>query len=303
MVQQEVLDYLKEGKARGFSIEVMKAKLMENGFSSAEIDEAIKQIDSGVGEIFSREKQPEIARPARINAGVPWIKVSSWLGIAALIVLIALGVTALITPATVNSLLDNKAIFLAMFVVGIACMALFYSGFIKISKNANQGKLGIGSWLIIVAWFLLLIVSITGNALSSLPLTTIFPIISMSLLVALLVGIGGQLLFSWGMFSITRELRATKIAGIFNVILSIVFVIFTISFAWLSFSMINAISEISTRTAAFGVNRVFSTLGSTSSSVGFFSVMFITAFVAGLITMVFDIMVLRNGSKRYESVM
>lgn len=45
MVYQDIVKYLEEGKRRGFSIQLLKRKLLEGGFSEKEIDDAIAAMD------------------------------------------------------------------------------------------------------------------------------------------------------------------------------------------------------------------------------------------------------------------
>jgi hypothetical protein len=44
MVNPEIVKYLQEGKARGFSVQLLKQKLLEGGFDGREVDEAINSI-------------------------------------------------------------------------------------------------------------------------------------------------------------------------------------------------------------------------------------------------------------------
>jgi len=47
MANKEVIDYLREGRKRGFSFQILKQKLLENGFSDREIEEAISLVNGG----------------------------------------------------------------------------------------------------------------------------------------------------------------------------------------------------------------------------------------------------------------
>ena len=45
MVNQKLVDYLKEGKKKGFGLDVLKKKLVDGGFSQKDVDEASSNIE------------------------------------------------------------------------------------------------------------------------------------------------------------------------------------------------------------------------------------------------------------------
>lgn len=45
MANQDIVNYLKEGKKRGFSLQILKQKLLEGGFEDKEIDLAISELN------------------------------------------------------------------------------------------------------------------------------------------------------------------------------------------------------------------------------------------------------------------
>jgi hypothetical protein len=300
MVQKEVVDYLRNGRSGGFSDSVLRGKLKEGGYNDTEIDEAFSQLNSGVNDIFSESKS-EKQTPSSSAGGVPWIKASGWIGGFLFFGLFLLGVLMLVYPDGFNSIISEKVIFLAIFIIGMSCMALFYSGFIKIGKTLREGKLGLGSWLLIVSFFLVLIVSVIGNSIGSVSFQIMFTILSMSLSIVFIVGVIGQFLFAFGLTKIRKEVKLAGAAGIANWIMLFVFLFFAVSFVVLSFSMINAISDLSTRSSNFGLTEVFVSLGNDSGVVLFFSVMFGAYYFMKCVVLVFDVLVLRNAGRMFEN--
>lgn len=57
MVHQGILNYLKEGKRRGFSFELLKQKLADGGFHESDINEAVS---------FLEKETPKVALPASL---------------------------------------------------------------------------------------------------------------------------------------------------------------------------------------------------------------------------------------------
>ena len=45
MVNKEIVNYLREGKRRGFTIERLKQELLKNGFNPSDVDEAVKIVE------------------------------------------------------------------------------------------------------------------------------------------------------------------------------------------------------------------------------------------------------------------
>ena len=64
MVNQDIINYLQEGKRRGFAISLLKEKLRGGGFSEGEINEAIRLIENR-GSTLS--KSGSVAQPQLIN--------------------------------------------------------------------------------------------------------------------------------------------------------------------------------------------------------------------------------------------
>ncbi|MCA9485839.1 MAG: hypothetical protein KC506_03280, partial [Nanoarchaeota archaeon] len=59
MVQQDVIDYIKVGKERGYSVNLLKSKLMENGFTMDEVNEAVGIVEKQMPEKSEKPKMPE----------------------------------------------------------------------------------------------------------------------------------------------------------------------------------------------------------------------------------------------------
>ncbi len=67
MVNQEIVTYLKEGKKRGFSEDVLKKKLLDGGFDAKEVDDAIRLMGAAPG---AAAKPVAAAKPA-MGAAMP----------------------------------------------------------------------------------------------------------------------------------------------------------------------------------------------------------------------------------------
>ena len=61
MVNQDIVNYLKEGKKRGFSLQILKQKLLEGGFEDKEINFAISEINRL--EVASKPLQMQTPKP------------------------------------------------------------------------------------------------------------------------------------------------------------------------------------------------------------------------------------------------
>ncbi|MCA9485974.1 MAG: hypothetical protein KC506_03970 [Nanoarchaeota archaeon] len=292
MVQKEVIDYVANGRKNGFSDGVLRDKLKEGGYTDSDIDEAMNS--------SSEKKDENVQNISSSSGGVPWINVSSWIGSVLFFALFIFGVSLIVYPSGANALFDDKVIFLTTFIIGMSGMAFFYSGFIKIGKSLNENKLVLGSWFLIASFFLVLLISIIGNAVGSSSFQVMFTILSMSLSIVFILGVVGQVLFSIGLRKIRREIRFAGLAGIMNWIMVFVFLLFAISFISLSFSMINAMSEIAIRTTSFDFENVFAELGAKSGTVVFFGVMLASYYFMKVLKLVFDVLTLRNGSRRFE---
>ena len=65
MVNEDIVKYFKEGKNRGYGIELLKGKLVEDGVSESEINEAIKSAESM--EMDKHSSKENISKPAEEN--------------------------------------------------------------------------------------------------------------------------------------------------------------------------------------------------------------------------------------------
>ncbi len=66
MVNQDVLNYLNEGKKRGFSLQLLKQKLLEGGFEEREINDAIAEINkAGAPTQSSPAQKPIQSQPTQ----------------------------------------------------------------------------------------------------------------------------------------------------------------------------------------------------------------------------------------------
>ncbi len=62
MANQKLVDYIKEGKKRGFSLEILKNKLTEGGFVEDDVNEAAAEVGkSGLPELPKKTMETPVA--------------------------------------------------------------------------------------------------------------------------------------------------------------------------------------------------------------------------------------------------
>src|SRR3989344_1612487 len=103
MVNADILNYLKEGKKRGFTLNILKQKLIEGGFDEKDVNEATMELQKSE---FTQPSQPTLPsmnssfsqtssltnqtasqtnnRQPMSSKGAAWLKISGILGIALL---------------------------------------------------------------------------------------------------------------------------------------------------------------------------------------------------------------------------
>jgi len=74
MVNQDVVKYLVEGKRRGFSINLLKSKLLEGGFQESDVDEAINYLNAQSLKVptTTAPSSPFMHRSPDIPPGTAW---------------------------------------------------------------------------------------------------------------------------------------------------------------------------------------------------------------------------------------
>ena len=96
MVNQEIVTYLKEGKKRGFSEDVLKKKLLDGGFNAKEIDEATKLMGAAPDAAAKPAKPVAAVKPAAGAAmpgkpgEMPKKKSKIWIWVLVLILIVIL---------------------------------------------------------------------------------------------------------------------------------------------------------------------------------------------------------------------
>ena len=80
MVNKDVVNYLKEGKKRGFSFQLLKQKLLEGGFEDKEISEAIAELNgiesanlqnAPVQQLAQQKVTPQYNSPSAVSQAKP----------------------------------------------------------------------------------------------------------------------------------------------------------------------------------------------------------------------------------------
>jgi hypothetical protein len=237
MVDQNLVNYLKEGKQRGFSINLLKQKLLEGGFNEKDIDDAAKvvdgpQIQSGFKPPMSIQEKPK-QQPASLpinqinkqsSSGIKWMKIAGWSGIFILIIPF---ISFIIGLAFMDLLLSTVGTILSI-VVGllmVISVTLYLVGFVKLGRVTQVGKLKMGSLLMVISYLVLMALGIifswmfTNNPLILLSNSGLIYLIVLASII--LVGIIGQFIFSFGLLNAGEKIRFEKAAGILNLIVSI----------------------------------------------------------------------------------
>lgn len=183
MVQQDVIDYIKLGKERGYSVNLLKSKLLENGFAIQEINEAISIIENGEKPPVPQGKDYFNPPGNRINRldqekplsrGKRWMKVSAIAGFVLLGLIIIQFVITLaagfglsnvglgsLSPTIFSSIsLGIGLSFLFMIVVAVVLGFLYFFGFAKFGNAVKSGGLKFTSWGIIILGLLTILAGI-----------------------------------------------------------------------------------------------------------------------------------------------
>mgnify|MGYP001558107274 CR=1 FL=1 len=80
MVNQSIVNYLSEGKRRGFAVNLLKQKLLEGGFNHAEVNEAIAIVESKI--IPPQISNSRYGEPVnfKVSSGIKWMKIAGIIG-------------------------------------------------------------------------------------------------------------------------------------------------------------------------------------------------------------------------------
>src|SRR3989344_4167636 len=123
MVNQEIINYLNEGLNRGFSLGLLKQKLIGGGFDEKEVEEAAVIAEKKRGVKKEKEEADEMTKGGR-----KWMKIAGICGIVFMLIFLVLGI-------------------------------LFISGFIRLGKHSNVALLKISGWIYLIFISLIIILA------------------------------------------------------------------------------------------------------------------------------------------------
>ncbi|MBU1051794.1 MAG: hypothetical protein KJ718_04525 [Nanoarchaeota archaeon] len=330
MANQNIINWLNEGKKRGFSVQFLKKKLMEKSFLEKDVDEAVAVVEGSVSKsipqkinLFDKsakvqtkesaplqETKPMPSQETKISqigkvgkGGIKWMKMAGIIGIVLLIVNLALIVLNFAVRETFNSLLINQIISIIFYVIFVALFFFYYLGFVKLGKHTNERLLSLGAWFVIIPMFLYIILSIVAGILvyplytdfliigESGTLKTTFLIIGIVGVILFLLNLIGFLLFSLGLMKAGKQVKFAKVAGILNLVVFVSGMVFTIGMVVLIYSILNLFSK-----GILGIDLLAEVVG-----VGYWVIYsFIALYALWILAMIFGILALFDGSKKFE---
>ncbi|MBU0466668.1 MAG: hypothetical protein KJ600_02375 [Nanoarchaeota archaeon] len=317
MVNEKVVNYLVEGKKKGFSIQLLKKKLLEGGFNENDVDEAIAVVEKkqvvqqplqspALQTAKPQQGVNSISQSVGINkagaGGIKWIKIAGIVGIVLLILNIFLTTLNFAAKSFVNSLLANQIIFLIFLVVFILLFFFYYFGFVKVGKFVGEKFLKLGAWFIIIFMFLCIVLIIVAGIVvfpqavsasvdgSLESFKTVFLILGVSSVILWMLVVIGYLLFSIGLIKAGRQVRFAKVAGILNICVFVAGIAFIVGMIILIYSLLNAFSVGMGVIALSGIETVASL--AVYSAIGIY--------VLWMVSSVFGILALFDASKKFE---
>lgn len=194
MVHAAIVNYLQEGKRRGFSLYLLKKKLLEGGFVEKDIDEAIDlvekesatqvpppvqplpraQISQNIVQPVAEKRQliqndllksdvqelpiyrtpPKTDLPNSNYRGARWMKIAAVVGVFIFLASIALGVVQVLYPEMYLGFITNVSYTIISCIVFFVAIFFYYFGFVKLGAHTDEGLLRTGAWLVIVPLFL-----------------------------------------------------------------------------------------------------------------------------------------------------
>ena len=285
MVNQEIIGYLNEGLNRGFSIGLLKQKLIEGGFDEREVEEAavIAEKKRGV-----KEEKTEELEEVEKTGGKKWMKLAGICGIILIALEIVYSVLGnFISEGSTSGTILNIIFMLIFLVLGI----LFISGFIRLGKYSKVALLKISGWIYLI--FVSLIIILTSVA----GFAELGNIAGLLLVIFAGILIINCVLFAVGLIKAgERGIRFAKAAGIIELVSFVLAVVAIILTAVFAFSLINDIMDMgSVDIAAFQNAFVEQAVYMIIAGVGI-----LAAGALGLVAYIFSILVLFNASKKFE---
>lgn len=315
MIDQGVVNFIKEGKRRGFSVNLLKQKLLERGFNERDVDEAIK-VTEIAGSVTVNNKKPQAIGPQKTIdssfqtnkqsfSGTRWMKIASWCGVLLLIFSFLFSFFNSFFPSFFENILIS-AIILVIFGVLIF---FYYFGFVKLGKSSDSKLLRIAA-IMIIALLLAGIVSlivlyltiasaidslIVGTSGLNLGAAAITVLVILALII--LLCIVSHVLFAIGLIKAGKKVRFAKAAGVLNIIAIIFFGLIILGVVAFAMSSLQTIME--SVVTGSGENA----LDLIASAGMIFLVLLLGAIVASLLKLsafILEILALFNGSKNFE---
>jgi len=232
--KEDIVNWLKEGQKRGYTLDMLRDRLLERNIDAGLINAAVREISS----------EKKILRPD-ISPGFKKMGKTRWMRVAAIIGLIffILGILGEISgfifgeqAAGVSYQLTGawSIVGILIMLVVIVLIELYLFGFVKMGQRTESRALTFSSWTMIILVPLFIIVTIVGGILTIAALRTGFNTFSYVMVgligLLLILGLIMKFVFSLGLIKAGGRVKFAKAAGIFGVIAVILSVI-SIGFA------------------------------------------------------------------------
>lgn len=198
MVNKDLVNYLTEGRKRGFSIQLLKSKLLEGGFAESDVNEAIAVVEQKQKPLPSEMKKIDLFDKSQDKNYMPleekpksflgiqqkpevkleekpmmmkssgqgkWMKIGAILGIILLVIYAAGIVMNFVAKDILNSILQNNLTTLIIGVILVFMGAIYYYAFTKVGKKTDQKLLTLGAWFTIVPIVLYVVLGLVAAIL------------------------------------------------------------------------------------------------------------------------------------------
>jgi len=234
MVDQELVNYLKDGISRGYDSAFLKKQLLDAGWNVKDVDEAIAGLDS---EKITTQGIKEGKK------GFKWMKIAGIIGIIFFILEIVLAGYWLIstggglTDQGISIQNPSKFVVITISILFLIMLELYFFGFVRMGKKTESGLLKFSG---IIFMLLPIVVAILGyigyttmNSVSNnmataftgaadlseilSPIYTIFTVYIIFFVIYLIV----QFLFSFGLMKIKEKVKFSLTSGIFHLVLAV----------------------------------------------------------------------------------
>lgn len=324
MVNQDIVKYLREGIKRGFSVSLLRQKLLEGGFSEEDISEAVTFLHSSAhqekpapqtnpvqqthppqhsaspqnqtsSEANASKSPPPSGQPAREKRPKKWMKIAAWCGVMLIVISFIYSLLVSFLPEAVG---NNLALLIAMAVISILLMLTYLFGFLKMSKRCEDTLLKVGSILLMVTVVLTPVaLFLISNALASMATSGTNDgagIAIASLGIITLLVIVSKSFFSIGLMKVGKEVRFSKGAGIMALIFTGLFFLISIGF------LITASTLAEIATGALAGGDLATELVNAGPMLIVVSLGVLLAFLVKLIAMILEIFTLFEASSTFE---